>query len=146
MHAIAAKKGDFTLFALFQRANGLGNWDLVVAAPWLKKGGYQDISSVVDGVDEAIGRRHFRHVAQVAVVDAKQPEVKSILATLPVEDGEMRLGRTDLFGHEMLQGVIFRAMKPRVHRNGEGRARHRGTVAKVESAGSNGKAVALRAR
>ena len=118
MHAIAAKKGDFTLFALFQRANGLGNWDLVVAAPWLKTGGYRDISNVVDGVEEAIGRRHFRHVAQVAIVDEKQAEVRSILATLPVEDGEVRLGRTDLFGHEMLQGVIFRAMKPRAHRNG----------------------------
>src|ERR1035438_812464 len=81
MHAIAAKKGDFTLFALFQRANGLGNWDLVVAAPWLKTGGYRDISKVVDGVEEAIGRRHFRHLAQVAVVDEKQPEVKSILAS-----------------------------------------------------------------
>src|ERR1017187_9622836 len=139
MHAIAAKKGDFTLFALFQRANGLGNWDLVVAAPWLKKGGYQDISSVVDGVDEAIGRRHFRHVAQGAVVDAKQREVKSILATLPVEDGEMRLGRTDLFGHEMLQAVIFRAMKPRVHRNGVSATPRRRTATHRAAPGERGK-------
>jgi hypothetical protein len=116
MREIAAKNGDFTLFALFQRANGLGSWDLVVAAPWLKTGGCRDISKVVDGMEEAIGRKHFRHLAQVAVVDEKQPEVKSILAGLPVEDGEVHLGRNDLFGHEMLQAVIFRAMKPRAHR------------------------------
>jgi hypothetical protein len=36
MHEIAAKKGDFTLFALFKRADGLGRWDLVVSAPWLE--------------------------------------------------------------------------------------------------------------
>src|ERR1035438_3452726 len=95
MREIAAKKGDFTLFALFQRANGLGNWDLVVAAPWLKVGGYRDISKVVEGLVESIGRKPLRYLAQVAVVPEKQAAVKSILASLPVEDGEMRLGRTD---------------------------------------------------
>ena len=130
MHEIAAKQGDFTLFALFQRANGLGDWGLVVAAPWLKVGGYQDISKVVNGVVESIGRKPLRYLAQVAVVPEKQPAVKSILASLPVEDGEMRLGRTDLFGHEMLQAVIFRAMKPRVHRNGvSAKVRRRRVVA-----------------
>jgi hypothetical protein len=129
MHEIAAKQGDFTLFALFQRANGLGDWDLVVAAPWLKVGGYRDISKVVDGVVKSIGRKPLRYLAQVAVVPEKQAAVKSILETLPVEDGEMHLGRSDLFGHEMLQGVIFRAMKPRVHRNGvSNKTNHRRTA------------------
>jgi hypothetical protein len=142
MHEIAAKQGDFTLFALFQRANGLGDWDLVVAAPWLKVGGYRDISKVVDGVIESIGRRPLRYLAQVAVVPEKQPAVKSILASLPVEDGEMRLGRTDLFGHEMLQGVIFRAMKPPAHRNGVSAKARRRTVARGEALGSRGKPAA----
>ncbi len=144
MHEIAAKQGDFTLFALFQRANGLGDWDLVVAAPWLKVGGSRDISKIVDGVVESIGRKPLRYLAQVAVVPEKQPAVKSILATLPVEDGEMRLGRTDLFGHEMLQAVIFRSMKPRVHRNGASAQPRSRTAAHRAAPGGRGKPVAAR--
>jgi hypothetical protein len=42
MNLIASQKGDFTLYALFKRANGVGNWDLVVSAPWLARSRYQD--------------------------------------------------------------------------------------------------------
>jgi hypothetical protein len=42
MNLIASQEGDFTLYALFRRANGVGNWDLVVSAPWLARSRYQD--------------------------------------------------------------------------------------------------------
>lgn len=34
---ISAEKGDFTLFALIQREESFGKWDIVVSADWIKE-------------------------------------------------------------------------------------------------------------
>ena len=109
MHEITAKKGDFTLFALFRRANGLGGWDLVVAAPWLEAGRLKAIGEVIDLVTKSIGR-WLQHLARVEVVPSDDPTVK-LLASTPVEDGERRLVNTDLFGLQIEEAIILRAKR-----------------------------------
>jgi hypothetical protein len=114
MHEITAKRGDFTLFALFRRANGLGGWDLVVAAPWLEAGRLKAIGKVIDLVTKSIGKRWLQQLARVEVVDSDDPTVK-LLASTPVEDGERRLVNTDLFGLQIEEAIILRA-KDRVRK------------------------------
>lgn len=112
MHEIAAKKGDFTLFALFMRADALGAWDLVVSAPWLESGKLKATSELVELLSESIGTEALQHFSRVATVDSDNPAVKFILANLPVEDGELRVRSTELFGLQIEEAVIFRAKKP----------------------------------
>jgi hypothetical protein len=108
MHDITTKKGDFTLFALFRRANGLGGWDLVVAAPWLKSRGLKEIGEVIDLVTESIGTKWLQQLARVEIVPSNDPTVK-LLTSTPVEDGERRLVNVDLFGLQMDEAIILRA-------------------------------------
>ncbi|MBZ5617875.1 MAG: hypothetical protein LAQ69_03950 [Acidobacteriia bacterium] len=111
MRDIAAKKGDFTLFALFKRANGIGKWDIVVSAPWLD-GSLKTSRELVDLLAKSIGRKSLPQFARVETVLGHDPTVKFILKTFPIEDGERRIGSNDLFGLEMEDAIILRAKRP----------------------------------
>lgn len=115
MHRIASQKGDFTLYALFKRANGVGNWDLVVSAPWLPKSKYQAASELVDLIVKSIGRKSFVGLARVEPIPTNDPNLKSLLAEFPVGDGEpeRRMRNIDLFGLEMDEAIILHAKRPR---------------------------------
>lgn len=119
MHHIASQKGAFTLYALFRRANGVGNWDLVVSAPWLAKSRYQAINEIVDLLAKSIGRKSLADIARVEPIPSNDANLKSILADFPVDDGEpeRRLRNVDLFGLEMDEAIILRAKRPRSKRS-----------------------------
>jgi hypothetical protein len=114
MQRIASQKGDFTLYALFKRANGVGNWDLVASAPWLAKSHYQAISELVDLLAKSIGRKSFVGLARVEAIPVNDPNLKALLADFPVDEGEpeRRLQNVDLFGLEMEEAIILRAKRP----------------------------------
>jgi hypothetical protein len=109
MREIAARKGDFTLFALLMRADSLGRWDLVVSAPWLESGKLKATSELVELLSDSIGREALQQFARVATVVGDNPTVQFIVKNLPVDDGELRVKSTDLFGLEIEDAIIFRA-------------------------------------
>jgi hypothetical protein len=112
MHQIASQKGDFTLFALFRRANGLGRWDLVVSAPWLESGNLKVRGKLVDLLAKSIGRKSLVEFARVEPIPSNNPTVKFILANIPVDDGERRIQSTDLFDLQIEEAIILRAKRP----------------------------------
>jgi hypothetical protein len=118
MYEIAAKKGQFTLFAKFMRSDAPGTWDLVVSAPWLEKGELKATSELVELLSDSIGEDALHDFSRIATVGKDHPTVKFILANLPVDDGERRVHGTDLFGLQIDEAVIFRAKK-----RGAGRSR-----------------------
>lgn len=127
MHEIAAKKGDFTLFALFLRADALGTWDLVVSAPWLQTGTLKVIGELAELLGKSMGAKSLHQFSRIAPVSGEHPAVKFILANLPVENGELRLRNTDLFGLQIEEAIIFRAKRPEPEwpRPSKGRRRRR---------------------
>lgn len=118
MHEIAAKKGDFTLFALFRRADAPGTWDLVVSAPWIESGKLKATSEFVNLLADSIGTEPLKQFARVQTVSEDSPAVKFILASFPVDDGERHIQSTDLFGLRIDEAVIFRARRPDPKRSG----------------------------
>jgi hypothetical protein len=112
MHDIAAKKGEFTLFALFRRADAPGTWDLVVSAPWIESGKLKTTSEFVKLLADSIGTESLNQFARVQTVSEESPAVKFLLANCPVDDREIRLQSTDLFGLDIEEAIIFRAKRP----------------------------------
>jgi len=114
MRHIASQKGEFTLFALFRRAKGIGEWDLAVSAPWLPKSRYQAAGELVDLLVKSIGRKAFVELARVEPIPTNDPNLKSLLAEFPVDDGEpeRRMRNVELFGLEMAEAIILRAKRP----------------------------------
>jgi hypothetical protein len=124
MHEIAARKGDFTLFAVFMpvgaslmAAGDMGTWDLVVAAPWLEGSTtLKNIRELLPQLDKSLGRKAVAQFSSIQPVPASDPRIRFILKNFRVEDGELPLLYTDLLGKMIERGVIFRSWKPRAKR------------------------------
>jgi hypothetical protein len=112
MHQIAAKKGDFTLFALFRRADAPGTWDLVVSAPWLESDTLKVLRELTELLAKSIGRSALAQLARVEIIPGNNQTLQHILKNFPVDDGEHHLQNVELFGLEMDEGIIFRAKRP----------------------------------
>jgi len=111
MRNIAAKKGDFTLFAKIRRSDAPGTWDLVVAAPWPEAGKLKATSELVELLSDSVGETALHEFSRIQTVGADHPTVKFLLDTLSVDDGELRVQSTDLFGLQIEEAVIFRAQR-----------------------------------
>ena len=112
MRDIAAKKGDFTLFAKIRRADAPGTWDLVVSAPWLEAGKLKATSELVELLSDSVGENSLHEFSRIQTVGADHPTVKFMLDNLSEEDGELRVQSTDLFGLQIEEAVVFRAKRP----------------------------------
>jgi len=119
MHEIAARKGNFTLFALFMRADAPfmraddpGTWDLVVSAPWLEGSKLKALKELVNLLAKSIGRQSVQQFSRVAVLPGNDPNAQFILRSTPVEDGERHVQSISLIGMQVERGIIFRAWRP----------------------------------
>jgi hypothetical protein len=117
MPEIAAKKGDFTLFGLFMRSDAPGTWDLVVSAPWLEKGKLKATSEFVELLTDSIGEQALRHFSRIQTVSSDSPALKAVLAAFSVDDGELRVQKSNLFGLEIEDAIILRAKRPQPDAN-----------------------------
>jgi len=113
LHQMTAQKGDFTLFALLRRAEAVGGmWDLVVSAPWFKKGTLAATQEIVDLLTKSMGRKALLQFSRVVALTGDDPTVRFFLKNVPVEDGERRIQSTDLFGMQIEEAIIMRAKPP----------------------------------
>jgi hypothetical protein len=112
MRDISAKRGDFTLFGLFMRADAPGTWDLVVAAPWIEEGKLKGLSEFVHLLTDSVGEQVFRDLSRVQTVSEDNPALKKILTAFSVDDGEVRIKKSNLFGLEIDDAIILRAKRP----------------------------------
>jgi hypothetical protein len=111
MRDITAKKGEFALFGLFMRANGPGKWDLVVSAPWLETGTLKVRSEFTALLSESIGEKSLQELARIVTLKTGDPSLKAFISTFSVEDGELRVPPSNLFGLEIEDAIILRAKR-----------------------------------
>ena len=111
MRDISAQKGDFTFFALLMRSDAPGTWDLVVAAPWLKKGKLKGISEFTKLLAKYLGEQSLSQFARIVTIDELDPRLKAIVAKFSVDDGDISIQSSDLFGLDIEEAIIMRAKR-----------------------------------
>lgn len=94
------------------RSDAPGTWDLVVSAPWLEEGKLKATSEFVGLLKDSIGEQALRYFSRIQTVGRNNPALKTVLAAFSVDDGEVRVQKTNLFGLEIEDAIILRAKKP----------------------------------
>jgi len=109
MREISAKKGDFTLFGLFRRVDSPGNWDLVVSAPWLEEGKLKALAEFTSLLAASIGEESMKQLSRIVPLKQNDPALRAVVSAFSVDDGEVRVKRSRLFGLEIEDAIIMRA-------------------------------------
>lgn len=111
MREIAAKKGEFTLFGLFMRADAPGTWDLVVSAAWLEEGKLKALEELTELLSESIGEQSLRQLSRIVTLNQSDPALNAVVSAFSVDDGEVRVQHSNLFGLEIEDAIIMRAKR-----------------------------------
>jgi hypothetical protein len=111
MQKIAAKKGDFALFGLFMRADAPGTWDLVISAPWLAQGNLKNLKEFTDLLSHELGEQSLREFSRIVTLEPSDPSVAAVVSAFSIDDGELRVQHSNLFGLDIDDAIIMRAKK-----------------------------------
>lgn len=94
---ISAQKGDFTLFALIERDDSLGNWDVVVSADWIGNREKELIGKIASKISEVLSREEQIMLSRIVVLPPNDPFVQN-LNTISVEYGTTKLSNASFNG------------------------------------------------
>lgn len=108
---IKQQKGEFTLFALFMRDNGLNKWDVVVAAPWIDADRKAALDYISQQLQLSLTRDEVLQISRIALIDETNPTLDQIQRTLQPKHGIIEITNSDLFGLEIKRAFIIVAQK-----------------------------------
>jgi hypothetical protein len=108
---ISQDKGDFTLFALFLREDGIGQWDVAVAAPWIELDRYEALELIAKKIQSTLSKEDIVRVSRVAIIHMNNTGLKAITRTVQVEHGDMELHDQVFFGMQMKHSHIITSRK-----------------------------------
>lgn len=104
---IAESKGDFTLFALFEREEVPDRWDLMIAAPWVGSDRRAAVTYVVDAIDSFLGSEALRDLSRIVVLDPNEAPVKALNQAIRAEHGSVEVRDSNFFGLPIKHAYII---------------------------------------
>jgi hypothetical protein len=103
---IAQEKGPFNLYALLEREDLSGRWDLVIAASWAKED-RATLRYLADALKRRLAPAEMTSLSRVVVLDATEDPVRSITEAYDVEHGQVELSEPERFGLPVKHGFII---------------------------------------
>ncbi|MBV9852155.1 MAG: hypothetical protein JO250_21015 [Armatimonadetes bacterium] len=112
---MAAERGPFTLFALLEREDTPGRWDVLVSAPWLPTG-RKGLLTVAEALTARMTPEEAVQIGRIVTLAPASPFVWSLRQTAArhgLTDGwPVPLGRQAVNGTEIERGFILAAGEP----------------------------------
>ena len=94
---ISADKGDFNLFALIEREDSLGKWDIVVAAKWIDRERKELINNIALKVREKLSKDEQLMLSRIVTLSPSDTLVRN-LNMIAVEHGMVKLSNNNFNG------------------------------------------------
>jgi hypothetical protein len=108
---VRRERGEFSLFALLQRDDAYGKWDLVVAAPWIGNWNMKDLQYLTDKVTARLTERELLSLSMVTIVSPNDEPVQRLIREHPVSPDEspVEVHDWDYDGMAITRGYILTA-------------------------------------
>src|SRR5262249_29186385 len=111
MREIAAKKGPFTLFALFLRENAVIGCDLVVSSSWLEGASLKRLTEFTNALKAIVGAKQLLKLAQVVPIDRDDPALKAVLSKVQIDDGLVEVHQVVFFDQPIRHAIFLTAKR-----------------------------------
>lgn len=94
---ISANKGEFNLFALIEREDSLGKWDVIASAGWIKDQEKLLINTIASKISEYLTENEQLMLSRILVLPPSDTFVQS-LNMIGVEHGIVKLSNNTFNG------------------------------------------------
>jgi hypothetical protein len=103
---LASEHGSLNLFAILEREDLAGRWDVVVSASWAKEDKVT-LQVIADAIRRHLGPDEITNLARIVVLSAGENPVKAINEKYDVEHGQVELVEPARFGLPVKHGFII---------------------------------------
>ena len=104
---LAARNGEFSFFALFQRDEVPDRWDLIVSARWLGSDRTAAVRILVDEIKSFLGTPYLIALSRIIIVDPSDPQLKTISRSISTEHGPAEVRESYFFGLPIKHAYII---------------------------------------
>ncbi len=94
---ISTTKGNFTLFALIEREDSLGKWDVVVSVQWVDATEKELINNIAFNIHSKLTKEEQLMLSRIVVLPSSDPLVQN-LNLIGVEHGSVKLSNNTFNG------------------------------------------------
>jgi hypothetical protein len=109
---ISVKKGDFVLFALFQREDSIDKWDLLVAAPWIDSDRKTALYYIAGQLQSSLNPEELVQLSRIVLIDLTNPGLNTTNDAIKIEHGISELQNINFFGLQIKRAFIITSQKP----------------------------------
>lgn len=94
---ISANKGDFNLFALIEREDSFGKWDVVVSANWIDNQEKALIEAIASKISETLTENEQLMLSRIIILPPSDTFIQN-LNMIGVEHGTVKLSNNTFNG------------------------------------------------
>lgn len=87
---ISNEKGDFTLWALLQRAGAQDRWDLVVSATWIENNDEEGLKYLTKKVSSRLDEKEILYISRIIILDRGNPILSKLQEKVKAQHGEIK--------------------------------------------------------
>ena len=107
---VSEQKGVFNLFALVEREDSLGNWDLVISADWIGKNQKQIIDMIAFRISNKLENTEKLMLSRILILPSTDKFVQS-LNLIEVEHGNSKLTNYKFNGILVKEAILITSQK-----------------------------------
>lgn len=110
---LSEKKGRFWIFALLQREDSPGKWDLLVAAEWLQEEDRKSLDHIITALEQEFTQDDLLQLSRIVVLNPDNPIVQDLTAAFSQEHRLNFIQNIAVNGMQFAQGVIITSRRPK---------------------------------
>lgn len=103
---LASANGSLNLFAVLEREDLVGRWDIVVSAPWAKED-KATLQTIAAAIRRHVPAQDIINLARIVILPANENPVRAINEQYTVEHGRVELAEPSRFGLPVKHGFII---------------------------------------
>ena len=104
--------GPIYLFALFERDDAPGKWDVVFSSDWSNTDAASAVRTISDLIVPMLSGEELTALSRVVIIPSKEPSVALLASGMSVGGGCSEVVNCNFMGLQIGHAFIFRAQRP----------------------------------
>ena len=109
---VLLERGPIYLFALFERDDAAGKWDVILSAPWSDSDASSAIRFVSSQLVPTLSPEELASLSRIAIIPSKTSSGMLMTSAINITGGQTELVDCNLMGLQIKHAYIFRAQRP----------------------------------
>jgi len=106
------KHGPIYLYALFEREDATGKWDIVLSSEWSDKDATSANKVVSNQVAPLLSREELASLSRVVVIPSTAPAIAAMSSAINVDGGSAEVQDCNFSGLLIKHAFVFRCKRP----------------------------------